>query len=146
MKTKYLLHMLLLGRSRGAAAHAIRLSQEHSGNRNSEETWSSPRADPTTAAASCRVPSPLCNSFLSGRGLHSPQLLWQALPRNEETAFLMWETSQLKEGGCPKHNAVPQRESCCISLPRLHPATPSSSSVFPNSWSPLSRQERSQIV
>lgn len=66
MKTKYLLHMLLLGRSRGAAAHAIRLSQEHSGNRNSEETWSSPRADPTTAAASCRVPSPaLCATLFS---------------------------------------------------------------------------------
>ena len=113
--------MLLLGRSWGTAAHAIRLSQEHSGHRNSKETWSSPRADTTTAAASCRVPGQaLCAALLS-QGLCCPQLLWWALPRNEEMAFLMWEKSQLKEVGCPKHNAMPQRESCWISLPCLHP-------------------------
>lgn len=63
MKTKYLLHMLLLGRSQGAAAQTIRLSQEHSGDRTSEETWSLPRADTTTAAASCRVPGQALCSF-----------------------------------------------------------------------------------
>lgn len=40
-KTKCLLHMLLFGRSWGIGAHAIRLSQEHVGDRNNEETWSS---------------------------------------------------------------------------------------------------------
>lgn len=138
--------MLLLGRPWGAAAHAVRLSQERSGDRNSEETWSSPRAHTTTAPASCRAPSQApCTALLSG-GLHSPQLLWQALPRNKETAFLMREVFPPKETGCPKHNAMPQRGSCWVSLPCPHPTIASISSVFPSSWSSLKREEHSQVV
>lgn len=132
MKTKYLFHVLLLGRSWGAVAHTIRLLQEHSGARNSEETWSSPRADTTTAVDFCRVPGQdLCAAILSG-GLSSPQLLWQALPR-DKMAFLTQEAPQLKEGACSMQNTMSQRAKCCIPLPCLHPTIPSSNSAFPSS-------------
>lgn len=85
-------------------------------------------------------------SVLLSGGLHAPQLLWQALQRNEEMVFLMEEVSQLKEAGCPKHNTMPQRESCCISLPCLYPTILSRGSLFPSSWSSLIREEHSQIV
>jgi len=127
MKTKYLLHMLLLGRSGGAAVHTVRLSQEYSQDRNSEETWSLSRLilPLQQLLAGCPAKSTVQLFSLEDFTLHSSfDRLFQ------ETAFLMCEVSQLKEACCPKHNAVPQRESCCISLPCLHSAILSGSSVF----------------
>lgn len=126
MKTKYLLHMLLLGRSWGAVAQTIRLLLEHSGARNSDETWSSPRAATTTAVDFCRVPGQaLCAAILSG-GLSSPQLLWQALPR-DIMAFLMQEASQLKEGACRDRTQCLKGQTvafpCPVSIPPYQAAT-----------------------